>query len=235
MKVLLIEDSKKVVRDISSCLRVRYPDVIIIAIGEGRKGIKMVETESPDLVMVDSSLPDTDVLDLVTEIREFSDVPLLILYETTTDMERAIGLERGADEYVNKPFSPTELLARVNALLRRTHGLGFKPERVISMGSQLNINHAMHEVVLPTGKRVKLTPIEYNLLLELVRNESRVLTHRRLLDKIWGSVSADDYGSIKKYIYRLRSKLETDASKPQMLLTERGVGYKFIKFIPKTR
>jgi DNA-binding response OmpR family regulator len=229
VKVLLIEDSQKVVRDISSCLRVRYPDVIIIAIGEGQKGIEMVETESLDLVMADSSLPDTNILDLVTEIREFSDVPLLILCEMTTDMDRAIGLERGADEYVNKPFSPTELLARVNALLRRTHGLGFKPERVISTGSQLNINHAMHEVVLPTGKRVKLTPIEYNLLLELVRNESRVLTHRRLLDKIWGSVSADDYGSIKKYIYRLRSKLEPDAHKPQMFLTERGVGYKFIK------
>jgi two-component system KDP operon response regulator KdpE len=180
----------------------------------------MVETESPDLVMVDSSLPDIDILDLVTEIREFSDVPLITLYETATDMERAIGLERGADEYVNKPFSPMELLARVNALLRRTQGLGFKPERVISIGSQLTINHTVREVILSTGKRVKLTSIEYHLLSELVRNEGRVLTNRRLLDKIWGSECADDYSHVKKYIYRLRSKLESHARKPQMILTD---------------
>jgi len=229
VKVLLIDDSQQVVRDISSCLRVRYPDVIIVSIGEGRKGIEMVETESPDLVMVDSSLPDIDILDLVTEIREFSDVPLITLYETATDMERAIGLERGADEYVNKPFSPMELLAKVNALLRRTQGLGFKPERVISIGSQLTINHTMREVILSTGKRVKLTSIEYHLLSELVRNEGRVLTNRRLLDKIWGSECADDYSHVKKYIYRLRSKLESHARKPQMILTERGIGYKFVK------
>jgi two-component system KDP operon response regulator KdpE len=228
VKVLLISDSQQVVRDTSFSLKARYPDVIIIPTGEGRKGIEMVETESPDLVMADSSLPDIDILDLVSEIREFSDVPLIILYETATDMERSIGLERGADEYVNKPFSPMELLARVNALLRRTRGLGFKPERVISIGSQLTINHTMREVILSTGKRVKLTSIEYHLLSELVRNEGRVLTNRRLLDKIWGSECAGDYSHVKKYIYRLRSKLESHASKPQMILTERGIGYKFV-------
>jgi DNA-binding response OmpR family regulator len=119
VKVLLIEDSQQVVIDISFCLQIRYPDVIVISIGEGREGIDMVETESPDLVMVDSCLPDIDILDLVTEIRDLSDVPLIILYEASTEMDRARGLEMGADEYVNKPFSPMELLARVTALLRR--------------------------------------------------------------------------------------------------------------------
>ena len=228
MKVLVIEDNRQVVRDISFCLQVRYPAVIVVSVAEGSKGIDMVETESPDLVMVDSSLPDIDTLDIVSKIREFSDVPLIILYEAETDMDRARGLEAGADEYVIKPFSPIELLARVRALLRRTQGIGFRPERLVSIGSELTINFATHEVVL-SGMRVKLTPVEFDLLSELVRNEGRVLTHRALLEKVWGSEYADDCSFVKKYIYRLRSKIEPDASKPQMLLTERGVGYKFVK------
>lgn len=230
MKVLVIEDNRRVIRDISFCLQVRYPEVILVSVAEGLKGIELVETESPDLVMVDSCLPDIDTLDLVSTIREFSDVPLIILYEAETDMDRARGLEAGADEYVIKPFSPIELLARVRALLRRTQGIGFKPKCLVSIGGELTINFTTHEVVL-SGMRVKLTPVEFDLLSELVRNEGRVLTHRALLEKVWGSEYADDFSFVKKYIYRLRSKLEPDASKPQMLLTERGVGYKFVKSV----
>jgi DNA-binding response OmpR family regulator len=120
LKVLIIEDNNQVVRDVSFCLQVRYPEVIVVSVEEERKGLEMVETESPDLVMVDSSLPNVDILELVSQIREFSDVPLIILFEAATDMDRARGLEMGADEYINKPFSPIELLARVKALLRRT-------------------------------------------------------------------------------------------------------------------
>ena len=111
MKVLVIEDTQQVVRDISFCLQVRYPEVTVASVAEGLKGIEMVETESPDLVMVASSLLDIDTLDLVSRIREFCDVPLIILCEAATDMDRARGLEAGADEYVTKPFSPIELLA----------------------------------------------------------------------------------------------------------------------------
>jgi len=227
VKVLVIENNRQVVRDISFCLQVRYPEVIVVSAAEGPKGLEMVETESPDLVMVASSLPDTDTLDLVSRIREFSDVPLIILSEAETDMDRARDLEAGADEYVTKPFSPIELLARVKALLRRTQGLGFKPERLVSIGSELTINFTTHEVFL-SGNPVRLTPIEYHLLSELVRNGGRVLTHRVLLEKVWGSEYNNDCSFVKKYVYRLRSKLESDASKPQMLLTERGIGYRFI-------
>ncbi len=230
MKVLLIEDNQQVVKDISSCLQVRYPEVIVVSVADGQKGIEMVETESPDLVMVASALPDRDTLDLVSKIREFSDVPLIILSEAETDMDRARGLEVGADEYVTKPVSPIEFLARVRALLRRTQGVGFKPKRLVSTNGQLTINFTTQEVFL-SDKRVKLTPIEYHLLLELVRNEGRVLTHRALLEKVWGSEYANDSSFVKKYIYRLRSKLESNANNPQMLLTERGIGYKFISHI----
>lgn len=187
----------------------------------------MVETEAPDLVMADSSLSDIATTDLVSKIHEFSDVPLIILSDAETEMDRARELETGADEYITKPLSPIELLARVRALLRRTQGIGFKSESLVSIGSELSINFGTREIFL-SGKRINLTPTEYHLLQELVRNNGRVLTHSTLLEKVWGLESTDDYSCIKKYIYRLRTKLEHDASKPQILLTERGIGYRFI-------
>ena len=230
MKVLIIEHNQQVVKDISFCLQVRYPEAIVLSITEGVQVIDMVETEAPDLVMVDSSSPDIDALDLISNIREFSDVPLIILSEAETDIGIARGLEAGADEHITIPFGPLELLAKVKALLRRTQGLGFKPERSIAFGDKLTINFTTHEIIR-SGKLLNLTPIEYDLLSELTRNEGRVLTHRHLLDKVWGSEYANDSSFVKKYIYRLRSKIEPDAKKPQMLLMERGVGYKFVRNI----
>ena len=226
MKALIIEDERQVIKDITLCMQVRYPEVIILSVDEGSKGIEMIETESPDLVVVDSSLPDIDTIDLVSEIRKFSDVPLIILSESETDMDIARGLEAGADEHVTKPFSPFEFLARIKALLRRTRGVGFKPECVVSYSSKLSINFATHEVFL-SDMRVKLTPIEYRLLSELVRNEGHVLTHHTLLEKVWGPEYIGDFSFTKRYIHRLRQKLQDDPGNPRMIHTERGVGYRF--------
>ena len=200
----------------------------IVEADHGVWGMEMVETESPDLVMVDDSLPDIDTLELVGKIRDFSDVPLIILSEGATDIETARGLEAGADEYIPKPFSPIELLARVKALLRRTGGQFAKQDCVCCSGNNLSINYNTREVFC-FGKLVKLTPIEYRLLTELVRNEGRVLSHSFLLEKAWGSEYVDDSSFVKKYVYRLRQKIEPDSQEPQMLLTERGIGYRFAK------
>ena len=226
MKVLVIEDNKQVLCDVALCLQVRYPEAIVLSTADGQKGMELIEKEVPDLVLIDSSLPDIDTLDLVNKIREFSDVPLVILSDVGTDMDGARYLETGADDYVTKPLSHIYFLAKIRALLRRTQGIGFKRDHLISAG-KLSINSGTQEVFF-SGKRVKLTPIEYQLLSELVRNDGRVLTHNLLLEKIWGLEHEVD-GFVKKYIYRLRSKLESDASKPQMILTERGLGYKFVK------
>jgi len=227
LKVLVIEDNKQVLCDVTLCLQVRYPEVILVAAADGQKGVELIEKEVPDLVLLDSSLPDIDTLDLVNKIREFSDVPLVIISDVGTDMDGARYLEAGADNHVTKPLSHMYFLAKIRALLRRSQGIGFKRDHFIYAG-KLNINSATQEVFL-SGKRVKLTPIEYQLFSELVRNDGRVLTHNVLLEKVWGSEYEKVDGFIKKYIYRLRSKLESDASKPQMILTERGIGYKFVK------
>jgi two-component system KDP operon response regulator KdpE len=228
MRVLIIEKNQQVIKDITFCLQVRYPDVVIIAVDGGQKGIDVVESESLDLVMLDCALADMEYLNVITSIREFSDVPLITLCEAETDFERAKGLEAGADEYVTKPFSPIELLARVNALLRRIQGTGFKPEHLVTVGAELTINFTNREVSI-SGRRLSLTPTEYRLLAELVRSEGKVLTHHTLLDRVWGSEYDRDHDFIKTYIYRLRSKIEPDASNPRMLVTERGVGYKFVR------
>jgi DNA-binding response OmpR family regulator len=227
VKILIVEDEEKLIKDITFCLAVRYPDAVIVSAANGLDGIEMIETEMPNLVMIASSPPDMNALDFIRKIRQFSDVPLLIFIEGESDIDRAMVLEAGADDYIPKPFSPIELIARVKALLRRTNGLGFKRELAFSAGN-LTINFGTRQVSL-SGRQVKLTPLEYSLLVELARNEGRVLPHSVLLEKVWGSEYTADYTFIKKYIYRLRCKLESNPDNPQMLLSERGIGYRFVK------
>ena len=227
MTFLIIENSQSIIEDLTLCLQVRYPQSIIISASRAEKGLEMLDTDTPDLVIVDSSLPDIEILELIGKIREFSDVPLVILSESETDMDRARGLETGADEYITKPFSPMELLAKLKALLRRVRGNGFIPEHAVFSGGDITINFATHEVLL-YDRQVRLTPIEFRLLSELARNEGKVLTHRRLLEKVWGSECVSDFSFTKKYIHRLRQKLDDDPDNPRIIQTERGIGYKFI-------
>ena len=228
LRFLIIEDDPKISKDVSFYLQVRYPNAAIMTSCEGQKGIQILETDSPDMVIADSTLSDMSHREFVIRIRQFSEVPLLILSEIETDVDRAEILELGADDFVLKPFSPIELLARIGALMRRISGFGFNSKRLVFISDEVSIDFNTREVFL-SGKRVKLTPIEYELFSELARNAGRVLTHRVLLQKIWGADSSGDHNFIKKYIYRLRSKLEPDGER-RLLVSERGIGYKLIKF-----
>jgi DNA-binding response OmpR family regulator len=230
VKALMIDDDEQSIKDVAFCLQVRYPDTNIITVSEGRRGIELIGTESPDIVLIGSSLPDISTVELIRGIRKNSDVGLIVLAEKQTDLERAEELEIGADEYVIKPFSPIEFLAKINALLRRINGLGFKAQRVVTIGDELVINFNTREV-FHSGKRVNLTPLEYQLLAELIKNEGRVLTHGTIMEKVWGAEYVDDPSFVKKYVYRLRTKIETDASNPRMIINERGVGYRFAKIV----
>ena len=226
MKVLVIGDNGA--KDISFYLQLRWQNAIVLSAIDGATGIELVETEAPDLVMADFCLPDMSGLDLVAKVREFSDVPLVITMDHEIGMDRSKVLEAGADDYITKPFSPVDLLAKVNALFRRTYATGFGRDHQPLVSGDLTITSSTREVLL-SGESIKLTPHEYNLLLHLVRNEGRVLTHRTLLAKVWGAEYGDDSGILKKYICCLRHKLGENAHHPRMILSERGLGYKFVR------
>lgn len=228
MKVLLISDSENLVQDISLALQVRWPDVILVWAGQGKKGIDLIEAEQPDITIIDLGSFDINGLDILSEIRSFFDLPIIALTSGSDAMDKVRALEVGADGWIGKPFMPIELLAEVNAVLRRSSILKFQYNHPLAFVSdKLSINYATREVYV-SGKPVRLTPTEYNVLCYLLRNQAKVVTHRSLLDSIWGPRYTKDTGSLKEYIYRLRSKLEDDPENPRMLVTERGIGYKFV-------
>lgn len=231
MKVLIIEDSPDIVESVSLCLALRWPDVKLIAASRGSQGLTLAETESPGFIILDLGLPDVDGFDVLESIRSFSNVPIIILTVRGDEMDRVRGLEKGADDYITKPFSHLELLARMASVLRRTEHLRMDIARKPFHSSRLAIDFGSRTVTV-AGQPVKLTPTEYNLLAYLVVNEGNVLTHRALLEKVWGEqyVNAPEY--LKVYVQRLRNKLEENPAAPKMLITERGVGYRFIRLSP---
>ena len=228
MKVLIIEDAPDIVESISLCFELRWPEVKVISTAEGSKGLTLAETESPDVIILDLGLPDTDGLEVLKDIRAFSNVPIIIVTVRGDEMDKVRGLELGADDYIIKPFSHMELLARIKAVLRRTRATELQAEEKSFHSPRLTIDFATRTVTV-NGQSVRLTPTEYSLLHYLVLNEGAVLTHRALLGKAWGEEYTDSPEYLKVYIQRLRNKLEEDPSNPQLLISERGVGYKFIR------
>lgn len=210
---------------ISTCFEMRWAGSIILSVSEGRKGIELVETESPDMVLLDIGLPDISGFEVLRQIRFFSDVPVIIETVEEQEPERVRGLELGADDYLIKPFSYMELLARMKAVFRRSQLPEFKDDEPGFVSGDLAINFAAREVRLK-GEVVKLTPTEYKLLYLLVRNKGQVMTHGRLLLQVWGEDYIENTDYLRAYIRRLRDKLQDEP--PQMILTEHGLGYRFV-------
>ena len=210
---------------ISTCFEMLWPDSIIVSVSQGKKGIELVETESPDLVLLDIGLPDMDGFEVLRRIRFFSSVPTII--ETVEDQEVDCirGLELGADDYITKPFSYMELLARVKAVLRRSQLVEFKGGEANFVSGNLTINFTTREVRLG-DEVIKLTPTEYRLLYLLVRNKGQVVTQRKLMQQVWGEDYIENTDYLRAYIRRLRDKLQDNP--PQMILTEHGLGYRFV-------
>ena len=233
MKILLIEDNPQIIEAISLCFELRWPEVSLTFTKNGTEGVEMVETESPDIVILDLGLPDIDGFAVLRDIRSFSGVPILILTVRGDEMDKVKGLELGADDYVVKPFNHAELLARIKAVLRRTTMPQLKDAEEAVISPELKIDFAT-PCLYRKGEAIKLTRIESNLLYHLVRNEGKTLSHRYLLERIWGEEYSDATEYLKVYIQRLRSKLEDGPSEPKMLTTERGLGYRFTKPTPKT-
>lgn len=230
MKVVLIEDNPDTSEAIRLAVELGMSGVQITSSYRGLEGLELVEKESPDIVILDIGLPDIDGFEVLKRLRLFSDVAVIILTVRGEEMERVKGLELGADDYVVKPFSPIELMARVRAVLRRTAAIQMPGAETPYTSKRLNVDFAARQVTV-AGKEVRLTPTEYNLLYHLIRNAGKVMLHQTLLEKVWGTEYTDAAEYLKVYIQRLREKLEENPSNPQMIFTERGVGYRFVKTI----
>ncbi len=228
MKVLVIEDDPGIIEVVSLCFQLRWSGTTVVSAANGHKGVELVETESPDVVILDIGLPDIDGYQVLREIRRFSEVPVLMLTVRGEDTDVAKGLELGADDYITKPFSHIELIARVQAVLRRAQGLNVTNEERPFISGRLSVDFNRNEVLL-SGKPVKLTSTERKLLYYLIRNEGRILSHESLLAKVWGDTYVDARDLLRVHIQHLRQKLEDNTELPNIIVTEHGIGYKFIK------
>jgi len=191
----------------------------------GKRGLIDSGTRRPDLVILDLGLPDRDGIEVIRELRTWSDVPIIVLSARTAEAGKIAALDAGADDYLTKPFGAGELLARVRAQLRRQFRSGTAGQSVYEFGAiRLDLGKRM---AWRNGEPLHLTPIEYRLLAFLVAHPDCVLTHRQLLKGVWGPSHVDDTHYVRIYMGHLRRKIEADPARPAHLLTESGVGYRF--------
>jgi DNA-binding response OmpR family regulator len=227
MRVLVIDDEPDIVEVVSLTFTLRWPDSELIHAASGTQGLDYARRDAPEMVILDIGLPDIDGFQVCEQIRRFSDVPIIMLTARHDEVDKVRGLELGADDYITKPFSHLELLARARAVLRRTESQVPAAEGPPFEAGPLRIDYASREVTVDGGP-VKLTPIEYGILYHLSRNENRVLTFRTILAKVWGREYVDEVEYLKVHIQHLRRKLGDDPERP-MIVNERGVGYKFVR------
>jgi len=228
MKVLVVDDEPDIVEVVTLTFTLRWPDAEVLHAATGAQGIEFARAESPGIIILDIGLPDMDGFQVCDQVRRFSDVPIIMLTARHDEVDKVRGLELGADDYITKPFSHLELLARARAVLRRSESQVPAAEGPPFAAGPLRIDYASREVTVD-GKPVKLTPIEYGILYHLSRNENRVLTFRTLLAKVWGREYVDEVDYLKVHIQHLRRKLGDDPDNQPMIVNERGVGYKFVR------
>ena len=222
--ILVIDDEPQILRAIRTILTEKQFKVSIASRGE--EGLALAATAQPDLIILDLGLPDLDGVDVCTRLREWTQTPIIILSVRDSERDKVAALDMGADDYLTKPFGIEELLARVRVALRHAANRKGEPSKVVKAGS-LTIDLAWH-IVKRGDEEVKLTGIEHKLLAYLAANHGRVLTHQSILTHVWGPADADHTEYLRVYMRQLRKKLETDPERPQYILTEPGIGYRFI-------
>jgi len=226
-KILVVDDEERMVRFIR--LNLEHDGFRVSEAFDGRQALEQLRTEAPDLILLDVMMPGLDGFEVLQMIREVSKIPVLMLTAKGEEDDRVRGLELGADDYITKPFSPRELVSRVKAVLRRVEASSGSTHGLIEVDDRLKLDFDRREIWLE-GQLVKLRPTEYRLLYHLVQNAGWVVTHDQLLTKVWGYEYRDEPHYVRLYINYLRKKLEEDPSNPKYILTERGVGYRFVDF-----
>jgi two-component system KDP operon response regulator KdpE len=222
--ILVIDDEPQILRALRAILAEKQFRVTTASRGE--EGLTLAAANEPDIVILDLGLPDMDGVEVCTRLREWTQCPIIILSVRDRERDKVAALDKGADDYLTKPFGIEELLARVRVALRHAAGRKGEQSKTVRAGP-LTIDLAWH-LVKRGEEEVKLTGTEYKLLAYLASNHGRVLTHQSILINVWGPADADHTEYLRVYMRQLRKKLETDPEQPQVILTEPGIGYRFI-------
>ena len=226
--ILVVDDEERMVRFIR--LNLEHDGFQVVPAFRGLQALDEIRKEMPDLVLLDVMMPDLDGFEVLKLIRESGTVPVIMLTAKGEEDDRVRGLELGADDYITKPFSPRELVSRVKAVLRRTEAANpTARSETIRVDERLQVDFGRREVWVE-GEQVKLRPTEYRLLYHLIQNAGWVMTYDQLLTKVWGYEYRDEAHYVRLYVNYLRQKLEKDPASPRYILTERGVGYRFVDF-----
>jgi two-component system response regulator VicR len=221
MKILIIEDDEKITDILTISLKIRWPKAIVISAKDGQEGISLFGSKNPDLLILDLGLPDIDGLDVLKQIRGFSDKPVLILSVRGDEADIVEGLELGADEYVTKPFRQMELLSRIQCILRRQHGASDDTPLVCGCFNYLPTKRRL----LFDDREIIFTMTEARIFEELIKNCGRAVSTENLAQAIWGTDYAGSNEAIHVYINRLRKKVEKAPSCPQFIINTPGIGY----------
>src|SRR6266704_2172733 len=227
--ILTADDDPQLLRLITRNLQLEGYEVLPVS--DGQQALEHIEQKSPDVVLLDVMMPRMDGFTVCHKVREFSSVPIIIVTARGQDQDKVRGLDLGADDYLTKPFSIDELLARVRAVLRRAqfsvreNGQGLQPTMTTG---ELTIDFSQHLVAL-AGKEVALTPTEFSIIAYLAQNAGRIVTQDLLLEHVWGAEYVGESHMLRVNITRLRRKLETNPSRPRYLLTRPGIGYLLVR------
>lgn len=225
--ILVVEDDAPVRNLIATTLKAH--DYRFLTTGTGEGAVMEAASHNPDIILLDLGLPDIDGVEVISRIRRWSNVPILIISARSEDSDKIDALDAGADDYLTKPFSVDELLARLRPTQRRLALMrGSDPQQAVYENGQLKIDYASGCAWL-AGEELRLTPMEYKLLCLLARNTGKVLTHKFILQSVWGSNLESDVGSLRVFMATLRKKLEKAPGAPQYIQTHIGVGYRMLK------
>lgn len=223
-RILVVDDDPLITKFLGASLKAQGWDVLIAM--SGAEALDTVETELPDLVILDIMMPKLDGFDVCLRLRQWSEIPIIMLSAKSDASDKARCLNIGADDYITKPFALGELIARVKSVLRRVETPRGMPTQSSFSKGDIKIDLAQRQIT-PAGNEVKLTPTEYVLLHELMTNAGKVLTHSHLLSRVWGPEYIDDREYLHVFISRLRAKIESDSTNPKYIVTVPGVGYMF--------
>ena len=221
--ILVVEDEPQMRKFIRLSLSAR--DYRVLEASSGAEAIQQAEAYTPDVVLLDLGLPDMDGLEVTRRVRKWSAMPILVISARGQEDSKVAALEEGADDYLTKPFGSAELIARIRVALRHASRVHGAPSAVVPIGDDIQVD-LTKRVVLVRGNEVHLTPIEYKLLAALIKHAGMVLTHRHLLEQVWGPGHAHQLEYLRVYMTQLRHKLEADPARPKYLVTETGIGYR---------